>query len=40
MQKRYVYDIIPKKENSRVRLRTDGNKTTLTIKEIHNDEIE
>lgn len=40
MQKRYVYDFSPKKGNSRVRLRTDGNKTTLTIKEIHNDEIE
>ena len=39
-QRRYVYDLIPKKENSWIRLRTDGNKSTLTIKEIHNDNID
>jgi adenylate cyclase, class 2 len=39
-QKRYVYDFSPKKENSWVRLRTDGEKTTLTIKEIENHKID
>ena len=39
-QKRYVYDFSPKKENSWVRLRTDGEKTTLTIKEIKNHKID
>ena len=39
-QKRYVYDFSPKKENSWVRLRTDGEKTTLAIKEIENHEID
>ncbi len=38
--KRYVYDFNPKKENSWIRLRTDGQVTTLTVKEIENDEIE
>ncbi|MGV8141601.1 MAG: class IV adenylate cyclase [Candidatus Woesearchaeota archaeon] len=38
--KRYVYDIIPKKKDSWVRLRFDGIKTTLTIKEIHTDKID
>ena len=40
MQKRLVYDFIPKRENSFIRLRTDGAKTTLAIKEIHNDRID
>lgn len=40
MQKRFVYDFNPKKENSWIRLRTDGIKTTLTVKEIHNDSID
>lgn len=39
-QKRFVYDLIPKKENSWIRLRTDGENTTLTIKEIENDDID
>jgi len=33
-QKRYVYDFNPKVEGKWIRLRTNGNKTTLTIKEI------
>ena len=33
-QKRNTYDLIPKKENSWLRLRNNGEKTTLTIKEI------
>jgi len=33
-QKRYVYDIIPKDENSWVRLRTNGTKTTLAFKSV------
>lgn len=32
-QIRYVYDFKPKIENKWIRLRTDGHKTTLTIKE-------
>lgn len=39
-QRRFVYDFTPKKENSWVRLRTDGQKTTLTIKETQNDNID
>jgi adenylate cyclase, class 2 len=39
-QKRFVYNFTPKKENSWVRLRTDGKTTTLTIKEIQNDQID
>jgi len=39
-QKRFVYDFNPVKENSWVRLRTDGQKITLTIKEIQNDQID
>ncbi len=39
-QRRFVYDFNPVKENSWVRLRTDSQKTTLTIKEIQNDEID
>lgn len=34
MQKRYVYDFIPKNKNKWIRLRTNGKKTTLTIKNI------
>ena len=33
-QKRYVYDIIPKDDNSWIRLRTNGIKTTLTFKTV------
>jgi len=39
-QQRYVYDFTPVNPNSWVRLRTDGNKTTLTIKEIHSDDVD
>ncbi len=34
MQKRYVYDTIPANPNKWIRLRTNGTKTTLTVKEI------
>lgn len=34
LQKRYVYDFSPKRENEWIRLRTNGNSTTLTIKSI------
>ena len=33
-QKRYVYNTIPKKENEWIRLRTNGNKTTLAYKNV------
>ena len=36
LQKRYVYDFIPKEKSKWIRLRTDGVKTTLTIKDITN----
>ncbi len=39
-QRRLTYDFTPIKEGSWVRLRTDGKKTTLCIKEIHNDLID
>ena len=35
-QKRYVYDIIPKEDGKWIRLRTNGIKTTLAIKEVIN----
>lgn len=38
-QKRYVYDFNPVDENRWIRLRTDGTKTTLAIKEHKNDSI-
>ena len=38
--KRLVYDFNPVKENSWIRLRFDGEKNTLTIKEIHNDDVD
>jgi adenylate cyclase class 2 len=34
LQQRYVYDVKPKQENKWIRLRTDGKKTTLTIKDL------
>ena len=34
VQKRYVYDFIPKEENKWIRLRTNGINTTLTIKDV------
>ena len=39
-QKRLVYNFNPPKENSWIRLRTDGEKTTMAIKEIQNDNID
>lgn len=39
-QKRYVYDLVPKQEGKWIRLRTDGNKTTLTYKNIVNDTVD
>ena len=39
-QKRNTYDLIPKKENSWLRLRNNGEKTTLTVKEILTDKID
>lgn len=38
-QKRYVYDFNPKIENKWIRLRTDGYKTTLAIKEYQDTSI-
>ena len=38
--KRYVYDFLPPKQKSRIRLRSEGKNTTLTIKEIHDSSIE
>ena len=38
--KRYVYDFSPVNNNKWIRLRTNGYKTSLTIKEIHNDNID
>ena len=38
-QKRYIYDFNPKIDNKWIRLRTDGFKTTLTIKEYQSAEI-
>ena len=34
LQQRYVYDLKPKQDNKWIRLRTDGTKTTLTIKDL------
>lgn len=34
IQRRYVYDFIPKQDKKWIRLRTNGDKTTLTIKNI------
>lgn len=39
-QKRYVYDIIPKDENSWIRLRTNGIKTTLAFKSVETKTID
>ena len=38
--KRRVYDVIPKTEGKWIRLRTDGNKTTLAIKQINKETID
>jgi adenylate cyclase class 2 len=40
LQKRYVYDFIPKVDGKWIRLRTNGKKTTLTIKNIVSSEID
>ena len=40
LQIRYCYDFNPVKENSWIRLRTNGKETTLTIKEIKNDKVD
>lgn len=40
LQRRYVYDVIPPRDSAWIRLRDDGKKITLTIKEILNDEID
>ncbi len=40
VQRRYVYDFNPKVENKWVRLRTNGDKTTLTIKNIATSNID
>jgi adenylate cyclase class 2 len=38
--RRYTYDFTPRKENSWIRLRDEGDKVTLAIKEIHDDSVE
>lgn len=38
--RRYVYDMIPKEKGAWIRLRDNGEKTTLTIKEIKTEEID
>lgn len=38
--RRYVFDTIPQQANRWVRLRSDGDKTTLTVKQIESDEID
>lgn len=40
VQRRYVYDFIPKLEGKWIRLRTNGIKTTLTIKDIVSSKID
>ena len=40
LQMRYCYDFHPVKENSWIRLRTNGKTTELTIKEISSDKID
>lgn len=37
-QRRYVYDFNPVRPNSWIRLRTNGEKTTITIKELKDEE--
>ena len=39
-QKRYVYNIIPKTNGKWLRLRTNGNKTTLTYKSVEKNSID
>ena len=40
LQRRYVYDFIPKIDGKWIRLRTNGDKTTLTIKNLVSSEID
>jgi len=40
LQKRYIYDFNPVLDNKWIRLRTNGEESTLTIKEIINDDID
>ncbi|MBR3211329.1 MAG: CYTH domain-containing protein [Bacilli bacterium] len=40
VQKRYVYDFHPKEKSKWIRLRTNGEKTTLTIKNLVTSEID
>ncbi len=40
LQQRYVYDLKPKQDNKWIRLRTDGKKTTLTIKDLQSKSID
>lgn len=40
LQKRYVYDFIPRIDNKWIRLRTNGKKSTLTIKNLVTSEID
>ena len=40
LQERYIYDVIPKVEHKWIRLRTNGDKTTLTIKNVVNSNID
>ena len=40
LQQRYVYDFIPKVDSKWIRLRTNGEKTTLTIKNLVSSEID
>lgn len=40
VQKRYVYDFIPKLDSKWIRLRTNGKKTTLTIKNVVTSKID
>ena len=40
IQRRYVYDFIPKQDNKWIRLRTNGEKTTLAIKNLVTSKID
>ena len=40
LQKRYVYDVVPPRSSAWIRLRDNGRKITLTVKEILSDEID
>ncbi|MCX4249390.1 MAG: CYTH domain-containing protein [Bacilli bacterium] len=40
MQERYIYDVIPEDPHKWIRLRTNGNKTTLTIKDLKSETID